>query len=205
MRKQSGITLVEVLIVIGIILVIFAIVTPVYKNGVQKGNELDTKMRLAQVYRAIVMYDTDYPDSPRLHPNLDIPLAPMMKTWHIVERLGSKEPMYCKIAPPCAREKMASTHQFALLRPSEQLTAERANRIMTERIEKLGAKFPLVASHCEDEVYYQPHEKDLGSHYQKPFLIFVTPSGSVHGERTEGARWQFLARSCQSPREGKAP
>lgn len=197
MRKQSGITLVEVLIVIGIILVIFAIATPVYKNGVQKVNELDTKMRLAQVYKGIMLYDADYPDSPRLHPELDVPLGPIKKIYLIEEKLKSREPLFCKIAPACARTRLGSTHTFGMLFPSPTLSAEQANEIISNKVAKYGAKYNLVTSHCEDEVYYQPREKDLGRIYQRPFILFVTPSGSLHSERRGEARHQILANACK--------
>jgi general secretion pathway protein G len=93
-KRSGGFTLVEMLIVISIITILFAVAIPIYNHSIQMARERALREDLSMLNKAVVQYTLDKQKAPQSLDDLrnagyikEIPADPMTKetNWEIEE------------------------------------------------------------------------------------------------------------------------
>ncbi len=67
MKKHLGFTLLELMVVVGIIAILAALIFPAYKNMMEKGRNVQCKSNLRSLWRGAMAYSADFPEFIRLY------------------------------------------------------------------------------------------------------------------------------------------
>jgi prepilin-type N-terminal cleavage/methylation domain-containing protein len=194
--RKLGFTLVEVLIVIGILGILAGIALVLLQGPKEKARQTKCMSNLKSIYAAIEMYATDYPQSEPLHPAIDLPLGAFRNPLLLIKYTGTKESMYCPDTPPCARAVLGSSYNWNGYPVGETAAARNGRDQILARMDREGSNYPIVTCMAHDEVYYYPAERNLSMTLNSPFVIDLLASGSAHARRREHARTFDFARHC---------
>lgn len=198
LRKAGGITLIEILIVIGILTIVMGIAYPVFSRGRVEALKVSCLARQKQLYQALTLYGVDNPGYERVHTNIDLPADGMRESGlRLLPYLDSKEMLFCPATPSCAREKWASTYVFSVgpQRGSSQETSASYQHNVKFEGDQLY-KYPLIYTLIFDEMYYYPNERHLSPSLNPPFLTYVTADGAARKGRFKVLRSHYLAYAC---------
>ncbi|NLH98128.1 MAG: prepilin-type N-terminal cleavage/methylation domain-containing protein [Chthonomonadales bacterium] len=157
--KRRGYTLVEVLVVVGIIAIIVAIIFPVFATVRENGRMAKCISNLHQWGTAIQMYRDDWggidPEPGRRFSSLyEIGLPPVSEQFRFIEAYGLSSPgvRYCPSARLVGPDSRASYE--ALYLADVSLSAE-----LLDAFEKRGGEMPMLACwqhNSEPEVSRNP-------------------------------------------------
>ena len=174
MRKRLAVTLVEVLIVIGIILVIAAIVFPVFSAGREKSMEIRSISNMQQIYVALEIYRSEYNGIP-VGKMEDMGLPP----WPTEQYLG---PTVAALYPPKRRRGLIYYYYPA---PDD---IDHRNPTWSTYVVEHGDSTVLLA-----DVWFNPSEPTGGfpayhfNPYVEKYVFGITVGGSLRKKRAAGA------------------
>lgn len=192
LRRSSGISLVEILVVIGILMILSAIIFAVFAPARKQARQTACVQSMKQLFHAASLYSTDY-DS-LTYPELGGHLAyiPVETIFESLGAYGSKKELwFCPEAPQSIRTRMSNTTLAAFVgtdeiwsKPNGEMSDMPSQRLNNIRLrEKTGNDFPVVRCVVHDELHYQPHE----SLAKDPWLIWIRDDGSAKSGRVN---WQ---------------
>lgn len=197
MRIARGITLLEVIIVVAIIVTIAAITYPVLSNAKEQGKQAACISNLHQIYVALELYAADYPRFEPLHDNVRMPNSVMRNPHALVPYLGSPDVLFCPETPECAREKLISSYVWTAAPTPDSPLYETGRRQIDEWFADAGTGYPLVHCLVHDELHYYPGERHLADKLNPPFVIRLKIDGSVVKGRYKIHRGHDIARLCR--------
>jgi len=196
-RLRAGITLVEVLIVIAILAIIAAFAYPVFQGGKRKSMEGSCMQQMRQIYMALKMYAGDYPNYLPVHPNVDIPNAPMLSCGLLHPYLKSRDLYYCPGAPQCVRKDYFSTYTWmASLEDPKADNYELYMKHHNATFDDPSKPFPILYCLVHDELTYLPAERHLSKDFNPPWATKLFADGSVKGGRLKVLRNFLIAKAC---------
>lgn len=199
-RKRAGITLLEVIVVLAILMIVGAISYPLFANAKRNAAQSSCSQRLRQIYLAVELYGADYPGYRPYHRNIDIPASALSKPSALAPYLRSDEMVHCPIAPPCAKERLASTYTWTPA-PTPGLPGFESYQVQfDEWFSDLTKGYPIIHCLVHDELHYFPNEGEFAEEVNPPFVIRLLPNGAVKQGRYQIHRGHDIARSCEQSR-----
>ncbi|MEX2243642.1 MAG: type II secretion system protein [Fimbriimonadaceae bacterium] len=197
MFARRGLTFVEVLTVVTILLVLAAFLFPVYSRAKLQGTETSCTSRLRQIYMSLEMYGADNPGYRPVHGNVDLPNSALLRPHHaLAPYLASREILYCPATPSCAKGKRSTTYRWVGKIEEPHPYAQTQNSQVDQLFEDPAKGYPAVYCLVHDEVYYYPSERGLAEDLNPPFVIRLLPSGAVKRGRYDLFRDHHIARIC---------
>ena len=187
-RSERGISIVEVVVVISILLIILATMFALSGPLREKGNEKTCMSNMKQIYQGDLMY-AEASDSGSAYPELHgLSYVPSLDS----QRMAFRDPdiLWCPSAPDVYRSKLGISYSSALwFDPRSEtggISASRARVI--EREKEQGAVAPIVECTAHDEFYYAQQEKDVDNYVARPFKVYLRLDGSVVARRFQTTR-----------------
>jgi len=178
--SREGLTLVELLVIIGIIAVLVGILSVVFSSVKEKARQAGCKNNLHQIWLALQQYRHDYdgldPDgTPREYWELGLPesISVLVSTGYL------KKPFRCpndftpfthKISPRYISyyrgwwDDRSGPYPFSPLRPK-----------FPEWIAALGDDFPTILDPYHDPYFFKPNDPDLSRNW----TLWVTFGGAI--------------------------
>ncbi len=193
-RHRKGITLPEVLVVIGILIILFSIMLVVMPRSKAAAHVTACKSNIRQIYVAMELYKADNPGYQKILPEVDVPVLPT--TYLVNDRTYIKDPniLYCPITPECARRKLAHTYMFTTTLPSGHPLQNNVNPQIQKRFE--DPNYPIIHCLVHDELVYYPSERNLAPEYNPPFVVWANQFGSIKSGRYPMTRGFLISRNC---------
>lgn len=184
---RKALTLIEVLIVLGIILVLSGIIFAVLAPSREKARRVSCASQMKQIYSAAALYATDYDGGNYTELGLltYMPLSDSNATF--AEYGAPASTWFCPDTPRVAREKLSSTYLTAFLGDDSLLALPREGfsdmpsiRQSNLKIKEVaGDDFAVIWCTIHDELQYQPSEGLTGS----PWLMWLRDDGSLKAGR----------------------
>ncbi len=197
MRLRRGFTIIEFLVVLGLLAVLAAIIYPIQGRAKVEGLKTACLARQKQIFQALMIYGQDFPGYEMAHANVDLPATPMRNPFLLLPYLGNREMLYCPATPQCGKDRWGSTYVFSVgPRTGSSYAATAGLQHEAKFRDESAGKFPVIYSLIFDEVYYHPQERHLSNDANPPYLTYVTSDGSAHKGRYPVIRQQFLAYAC---------
>lgn len=198
MRRRIGVTFIEVLIVVAILVAIAALVFPVYSNAKRAGLELDCVSRLRQIHMALEMYGSEHDGYQPVHRNVDLANSALLRPYPLLlPYLKSTEMFYCPEAPKCARDARKTTYRWVGALEESNPYHESQNYQLDQYFAEPGSGYPVVYCLVHDEIHYYPAERGLSEQLNDPFVVRLLPNGGVKKGRFPVQRDHLIARVCQ--------
>jgi hypothetical protein len=183
MQRNQGLTLVEVLIVVGIVIVLGAIVFVNSAPMRESSRQTVCASQLKQIHAAWAIYSTDWPGM--TFPNTEMAYIPNFSV--IYSMVTDRQLLFCPDWSVSRRGKMASSY---IWRPGvnvwqpENLGAE----LMRQELEVLGGMTPAIDCLDHDFNYYARQEKNVSPFVARMFVLRLLFNGSIWKGRTEHRR-----------------
>lgn len=190
--KQSfGVTLVEVLFVLGILLLLSSLVFVLNAPSREKARQSACSQQLRQLYMAAQMYaidcdvDATYPE---LHGLAYIPddFKPVFAPYGV-----SSDLFFCPTFPHAKRQKYYTSYGFTFVGdPMEvpTLGVPTKRQLVVAAESKFGSNMNMIICTVHDEFYVAPRENDRTL---PPFIVSIRASGNIFvgrdGSRQRGA------------------
>jgi len=198
MFRLRGITLVEILIVVVIIGIVAACAYPFAVRSRQSAAITVTGQRMAQIHRAMLLYTADHEGADLLHSNVAVSLS-ATRNPHTVLKPYYKdgELLFCALTPPCARNRLASTHIYTTYLPVGHPMHDPSKYHVDRMFSDLTKGYPLIHSLVADEVIYYPRERSHHDESRVPFVQRLLPDGSLQFGRYDIMQPHDIARACR--------
>lgn len=195
--KRKGVTLVELLVVTGILMVLASIIFVTGAPAREKARQVVCKSQLRQMHMAVTMYSADT-DAGEEIPGLPaLSYIPRYGVRVLSPYLKSKDVLYCPDLPTPIRQKLATSYVWfpAIPTGSEEISPGEAQMYaeVAARIKAWGTRFPMYVCTTHDEVYYQPRESHIHPSLTQPYIVEVAVDGSLHAGRRPYRRGNSLA------------
>ena len=188
LRRQQAITLVEVLIVILIVTTLAGIAFAMSGPMREKSRQTVCASQLKQIYQALMLYRSDYPDGPSLPGHDSIPVF-RRGVVALDAYVKDQQIFWCPDVPSSKRSKNSSSYLWKFLAYVPELLDDKAfNEMVMGELQRLGEAFPIVVCHTHDRMYYFPRERDIHASFTKAFAIELWTDGSVHSGRRDDPR-----------------
>lgn len=204
MSKKRGFTIVEALVVIGIISVLASLTYVYMAPAREAARQTVCKAQIKSIYGVLQLYAADHDSGqyPELH-GLTYAFQPGLNPWHYLSRYGfTKEFLFCPSSSAAMRDKLASTYilgvVFSPVGPDGKMSEGRKRLISLEA--QYGILMPLTTCHVHDELFYAPQERHIALHLASPFLIRSRLDGSIKAGRVMGPRTFFLTEYSHQTR-----
>lgn len=201
---RKGFTLVEVLVVVGIVAALaglsFAFSSPMR----EKARQTACSAQLRQLFVAVSLYSTDV-DAGEEVPGLgSFSCAPARGPLTVLYPYAkSKGLFYCPGVPSALRSRMASSYVWMPVPPDLFKDPSAGDLGLMEeqrrRIEAMGQQFPMWLCTVHDEMYYQPKEVRMDPVFQKPYVLEVSVSGSLYAGRRPYLRGKPVTTMARHP------
>lgn len=179
--SRRGYTLIEVLLVIGILATLAAIVYVLLGPAREKGKQVVCISNLRQIGQAVIMYRSDWgekggPHAENVWQSLGVPKLPSylldagyIKTWQV---------MRCPDDPSTHPKR--TSYSWCALDPDALLGARRNSWALYSR---LGQNLMIAVDENHWEYYYRLKEADPRKGRPDRFWISLRLGGSVRAER----------------------
>jgi type II secretory pathway pseudopilin PulG len=195
--KQSsklGISLVEVLIVLAILLILAGLLFPTFRGAQDASKRTVTMSRLKQVYQALVMYGGDYDVHDEVPGLGSVPAYPLEQVM-VLNPYGAKgDILHSAVFPDVGKKKYFTS--FAYFWVSNFIHREGPGVGISEqnraRLKEEQSDFVIISDLIHDYFEFWPQEKDSDPYMQRRFEINLRVSGSVKPERRPGQRGVVL-------------
>lgn len=191
--NRRGVTLVEVLIVIAILLLLAAIAFAIAGPARESARQSACMNNLRQIYTALELYAVDYPEA-----IVGSTITVTSSVSGALEPYGlTKDTQHCPDATRSMRERWGSTYYWQIMLPPPNNKEWWIKRRQTKVAKMLsdGGDYVIVACGIHDELYYQPREQDVDPSLAGTFLILLHANGSVTKERTDVPRTRTYSGS----------
>lgn len=177
--RKIAFTLVELMIVISIIAIVFAIAYPLLLNAKESGRQTACIGNLRQIHVALGLYSADYGNMNAT----GLATFPRGGTPHLLEAFGlSKAQQICpdsRVLPP------SSSYMWPIFALGEY---DGIGPDLNPIAESQGSSFHVVVCTTHDAVFYAPREQDIDYVFQKAFSLDLLASGAVLRERGQVPR-----------------
>lgn len=191
-RANSGFSLTELLVVVGIILVLSGIIYAVMAPARVKAKETNCMGNLRQLYTASSLYSSDNEGASMID-DLD---------GHVGLTRGFKDALaayaapettfFCPDLPKPYRERLYTSYMFTAslahmpggpidVGGTINQSPTGLQRISSLR-DRAKEKMPLIRCYVHDELNYQLADPPSET---RPFLVYVTTNGSIKAERVD--------------------
>ena len=191
-RSQTGFSLTELLVVVGIILVLSGIIYAVMAPAREKAKQTTCMGNLRQLYVASSLYATDNEGSSMIE-DLDGHVGLTRGFRETLDAYGAPESVFfCPDLPAPYRDKLYVSYMFVAHSVFQEGGSVDVGGTVNERPSGLQAiaslkgkaqeKMPLIYCLIHDELHYRladaPSEKGT-------YLVYVTTKGSIRSERVD--------------------
>lgn len=191
-RSQTGFSLTELLVVVGIILVLSGIIFAVMAPSRAKAKETNCMGNLRQLYTASSLYCADNEGDSMIddldgHVGLTRGFREALKAYAAPETT-----FFCPDLPKAYHNKMYASYMFTaavVFMPSGPFEiggtvnqSPTGLQVISSLREKAKENMPLIRCFVHDELHYQRNDPPTQS---KPFLVYVTTTGSIKAERVD--------------------
>lgn len=194
--RTRGVTLVEVLIVSGILVVLAAIVFVATGPTREKGREATCMSQLRQIHGAIALYEADNPACDPISQHLGINAWPVLDGRHFLQ-LIDRELHYCPDTPKCAQVKLVSSYQLPLGVTFPFVPDHPVFKQVEKLAETNGSNTALLRCFVHDELYYSKNAEDVSRKFYKPNAIELFPDGRVKISRINHPPLSMMKDACQ--------
>lgn len=171
--RKVAFTIVEVLAVIAIIVIVYAISLPVLARARESGRQAACISRLKQIHNAMSLYSTD-------NGNLNATGLSSFPTRNprVLQPYGITPEM--AICPDSAVKPPSTSYIWQIFGLGSY---DGRGPDLNAEAERLTSSFRAVICPAHDEFYYAPREQDIDYMLQKAFTLSLLASGSVIKER----------------------
>lgn len=193
---QKGFTLVEVLVVVGIIAVLGAIGFSVSGPARESSRQTVCAAQMQQLHKAVMMYSADC-DAAEEVPGLGPLACEAVKRENLRPYMPDSKINYCPDLPALYQQKVARSYTWVPI-PDRWLQEDAApgewaaQAKQAKEIQDKGSSFPLFICYIHDCVFYMPSEQHIDIRVAQPFVIEVSVAGSVSKGRRPYARANLL-------------
>lgn len=194
--RRLGITFVEILVVVGILMLVAGILIVVMPSAKVSANVTACKANLRQIDMAMQMYMADHDGYRKVHPNVDYPADGLRNPLNWTTYMNSDDLRYCPATPDCAKSKLFSTYIVSLLPTEDSSLYNVAVPQMNNWFGADDSIYPLIHCQVHDEIYYYPRERHLAEEYNPPFIVWMTKDGAIKSGRFPLHRGHDIARAC---------
>jgi prepilin-type N-terminal cleavage/methylation domain-containing protein len=181
MQIRKGITLVEVLVVMSILVALLAIGYVMMAPARQKGYEAQCTQQMRQIYMAFALYDSDHnPEQVFPGPSIISTIAQTTFNRLMPYVDNEQEIFYCPQCKPHWREVLFSTYTPGVkwYRDDQpQFLPKNQKRI--EQIEREGNAFVVLRCDVHDQIYYQKRDRGASMLVRNPFVLDIRADGSA--------------------------
>jgi type II secretory pathway pseudopilin PulG len=195
---QRGMTYVEMLTVLAIVVALSAFCVPAYFSSRRSAQEMSCVSQLRQIYTGLEMYSNDHDGGRYLHENVAISNEALLRPFATLPPyIGSTRLLHCPAAPTCAREARLTTYRWVAVIDPDSPYYESQVRQLDKWFQDPGKEYPIVYCLVHDEMTYYPAERGLAEDLNPPFVIRLLPDGRVRKGRFRLKRDHLIARACQ--------
>ena len=196
-RKRSGLTLVEVLVAVGIVVVLAGITVAVTGPVRENARQAECAQNLWQLHQAVLLYTEAY-DSAAEIPGLDQLSGAVARSGAGVLKpyIKDENVLYCPDLPAAIKPKLATSYSWALM-PSDAFPhpspGERG--ILSKQmkqIEKLGTSIPMWVCEIHDEVYYQGQDSYVDDIFTQEYVVEISVAGKIFRGRQPSPRGTII-------------
>lgn len=192
--RSKGVTLIEILIVIGILLVLSAIGFILLGPARVSAKRSSCAERMRQIHQAATMYAIDWDDAVRYPEIPGFTYMPLVFTEALKPYVKDKEIWYCTACPGWLKERFGNTYGITLW-GSDALEEQQVGgntipskrRKMIKLEEQMGSGAPIVYCTIHDEFEIAPGDPEATRMKMKPYLRWVGVDGGLRAGRVD---WQ---------------
>ena len=200
-REENGFTVIELLIVITVLLILAALIFPVFSGGKSAAKHTVTTSRLKQMYQAMIMYGSDYDVHDEVTGLGNVPAFPL-ELIRVLEPYGVKGDLVHSAAyPDRGKWRWSTTFTYywvSGLRTADKKPSDYAMR-NRRRLQEEQSAFVVVQDTVHDYFEYWPSEEGSDPYMQRRFEINLRVNGSVKSERRAGIRGSILPFWLKKP------
>lgn len=194
--RTRGVTLVEVLIVSGVLVVLAAVVFVLSRPARARGREVACISQLRQIHSAIALYDADNPPCDPLSQHLGVNAWPLIDGRHFLQ-LTPQALRYCPETPDCAKRKLLTSYQL----PLGVTFPIDTNHVVFKQVERQviahGPDTALLRCFVHDELHHVAQSQDVSYKFYKPNAIELLANGSAKMTRIDHPRLTMIKDACQ--------
>lgn len=184
-RRNSGISLVEILIVIGILLMLSGIIFAATQCARRSAKHAHCKSNLRQIYMAGLMYGDDH-DGLTLYPELHGFAYTGGHAYQMFKAYGiDGELKFCPSAPAKLKSKIFATYSYIFVAGTSLETENGVpsfRKLTIEEEARVGDRLPIAMCHIHDTFEFYPSDKNPKA---DPYLLIVRANGSISPGRTK--------------------
>lgn len=185
MQGRRGFSLIEIVVVIGIIAVLAAIGYSVSAPAREKARQATCISQLKQIYAAVVMYSSDHEGAPTMPQQPHVVFAGDIISG-LLPYTKSADVFCCPDYPSALKApyKYPSSYQWRWQAFAPQNADDKAwyEQLMAG-YEQDPTTYPMMICLTHDEVYYAPSEQVYDPAIAQAFSLDLRFDGSVHAER----------------------
>jgi type II secretory pathway pseudopilin PulG len=196
MYRARAITLVELIVVIATVVVLAAVMIPVFGRAKRNGLEVSCMARLRQIHHSIEIYGADNDGYESVSEDISVSNTAMTNPTVLIPYLGSAEMLFCPATPQCAKDKLGSSYVWSGAPRQGHPLFQSAQYQLAERYGDPSKGYPIVHCLVHDELFVYPGERHLQEQLNPPYVIRLLPDGSVVRGRFDVHRGHDIARAC---------
>lgn len=193
-RAKSGISLVEILVVIGILMVLAAIIFAALAPSRRQATHASCGQRMKQIYVAASLYAVDHHDNHFEELGSSITYVPAVRFRDTLSRYGATLNLWhCPETPSRALSLIGNTYTPTFIGDGEIWSIPQSNGVSDipsarkaniKLRQEAGNDFPILRCTIHDELHHQPKEGVGG----EPWLIWIRDDGSLKSGRVHWDR-----------------
>lgn len=186
MQGRRGFSLIEIVVVVGIIAVLAAIGYTVSAPAREKARQATCISQLKQLYAAVVMYSSDHEGAPTMPQQPHITFIYGGHAQSLLPYTKNADVFCCPDYPSALRQgrHTPSSYQWRWRAFAPQMVDDEAwyAQLMAE-YERDPSSYPMMICMTHDEVYYAPSERVYDPAIARAYSLELRFDGSVHAGR----------------------
>ncbi len=193
-RRGKGFTLVELLVVTGILAVLAAVGFSLSAPTREKARQTKCISNLKQLYQAVALYSSDHEGAPTFPGQSGIAFIYGSSKTALLPYTKNESVFYCPLLPEPLKGRLSSSyeHRWLAHRPDSLAADPGWAANLTSEYERDPSRYPMMRCSVHDKLYYYPRERQLDPTFSKAFLIDLRFDGSVASHRVSYPRIDFI-------------
>lgn len=188
-KVKSAFSLVEVVVVVAILAILFAIGVTMAGPALEDGRRATCASQIRQIFVASHLYSSDYDSrdrAPELEgvPSIQGDIATALAPYGM-----TRDMWFCPSSSQDYLQHLVMTYGVAagiVAQGPDDKIGQRAEAAFLAIVKKMGGQYPIILCPVHDQFYYWPSDPPDKRMKMAPWFIWSDVYGSIHSGRLEG-------------------